>query len=70
VVLARLEEDAVARADHLDLSAPALAEADAVGDVDGLPEGVGVPRGPRALVICMSISFSVGTAGARRSLFG
>src|ERR671911_140830 len=40
VVLAGLEEHAVTRADHLDLSAPALAEADALGDLDDLPEGV------------------------------
>src|SRR5919202_3334366 len=48
VVLAGLEEHAVARTDHLDWSAAALAEADAFGDVDGLAVGVGVPRGPRA----------------------
>jgi hypothetical protein len=48
VVLAGLEEHAVAREDHLDRPAAALAEADALGDVDYLPEGVGVPRGPRA----------------------
>src|SRR5215204_3127498 len=48
VLLARLEEHAVARADHLDPSAAALAEANALGDVDGLPEGVGVPRGSGA----------------------
>jgi hypothetical protein len=48
VVLARFEEHAVARADNLDRPTAALAEAHALGDVDGLPEGVGVPRGPRA----------------------
>src|SRR5215207_3148136 len=46
VVLPRLEEHAVTRADHLDLSAAALAEAYALGDVDGLPVGVSMPRGP------------------------
>src|SRR5215208_5262740 len=48
VVLAGLEEHAVARADYLDRFAAALREADALGDVDGLAVGVGVPRGPRA----------------------
>src|SRR5918997_5155383 len=48
VVLARLEEDALARADNLGISAATLAEAHALGDVDGLPEWVSVPRGPRA----------------------
>jgi hypothetical protein len=43
--LARLEEHAVAGADHLDRSAAALAEAYALGDVDGLAVGVDVPRG-------------------------
>jgi hypothetical protein len=36
VILARLEEDAVAGPDHLDGLAAALAEADALGDVDRL----------------------------------
>ena len=40
VVLAGLEEDAVARADRLDEAAAALAEPHALGDVDGLLEGV------------------------------
>src|SRR5215207_10071585 len=40
VVLAGLEEHAVTRADHLDRSAAALREADALGDVDGLAVGV------------------------------
>src|SRR5918999_5120707 len=48
VVLTRLEEHAVAGADHLDLSAAALAEADSLGDVDGLAVGVGVPGGSGA----------------------
>src|ERR671921_854977 len=48
VVLAGLEEHPVARADHLDRSAAALAEADALGDVDGLAVGVGVPGGASA----------------------
>src|SRR5215217_2131603 len=48
VVLARLEEHRVAGPDDLDLSAAALAEPYALGNVGGLPEGVGVPRGPRA----------------------
>jgi hypothetical protein len=48
VLLARLEEHRGPRADRLDLSAPALAEAHSLGDVDGLDEGVGVPRGTRA----------------------
>src|SRR5919202_660454 len=48
VILAGLEEHAVARADHLDRSAAPLREADALGDVDGLAVRVGVPRGSRA----------------------
>src|ERR671912_2578209 len=39
MLLGRLEEHPVARADHLDLSAAALREADALGDVDGRPYG-------------------------------
>jgi hypothetical protein len=45
VVLARLEEHRVAGPDDLDLSTPAIAETYALGDVDGLPVRVGVPRG-------------------------
>src|SRR5262245_15724282 len=52
VVLAGLEENAVAGVDLLDRSAAALAPADALGDVDGLAVGVGVP----------------GRAGARREV--
>jgi hypothetical protein len=37
VMLARLEEDAVAGADDLDGTAAALAEPDALGDPDRLP---------------------------------
>src|SRR4051794_38222585 len=48
VVLARLEEDAVAGADDLDAVTLALAEADAFGDEYGLPVRVGVPGGARA----------------------
>ena len=48
VLLARLEEHAVAGADDLDRPAAALRAADALGDVDGLAVGVGVPRRPRA----------------------
>src|SRR5215208_997596 len=48
VVLAGLEEHAVARSDHLDRPAAPLAEPDALGDVDGLAEGVGVPGGASA----------------------
>src|SRR4051794_13638576 len=48
VVLAGLEEHAVARTDHLDRSAAPLCEADALGDADGLAIRVGVPRGSRA----------------------
>src|SRR5687767_5967534 len=40
VVLARLEEYAVSRTDHLYEPAASLAEPHALGDVDGLPEGV------------------------------
>src|SRR5829696_6929444 len=48
VVFARLEEHAVAGADDLNRPATVLAEADALGDVDGLAVRVGVPRGPSA----------------------
>src|SRR4051794_4786522 len=48
VVLAGLEEHAVAGADLLDRAALALAEADALGDEDGLSVRMGVPRGARA----------------------
>src|SRR5438046_3153588 len=48
VILTRTEEHAVARADDLDGLAAALREADALGDVDGLAVGMGVPRRPRA----------------------
>src|SRR5437868_4783975 len=43
VVLAGLEEDAVAGPNHVDRAAFALAEADAFGDPDRLAERVGVP---------------------------
>src|SRR5665213_4573045 len=45
VVLAGLEEHAVAGADDLYRPAVALHEADALENVDRLPERVGVPRG-------------------------
>jgi hypothetical protein len=45
VVLARLEEDAIAGADDLDRSALALAQADALGDEDRLAMGMEVPGG-------------------------
>src|ERR1044072_7604740 len=48
VSLPGLEEDAVARADHLDRAALALAEADAFGDPDRLPARMRVPGRPRA----------------------
>jgi hypothetical protein len=48
VVLAGLEEHAVAGADDLDRAAAALAESESLGDEDGLAERVGVPCGPRA----------------------
>src|SRR3954453_7076906 len=48
VVLAGLEEDAVAGSDDLDRAAFALAEADAFGDPDRLAERVRVPGGARA----------------------
>ena len=48
VLLARLEEHAVAGTDHLDRPAAPLREADALGDVDGLAVRVRVPRGPCA----------------------
>src|SRR5436309_2815521 len=48
VLLARLEEDAIAGADHFDRPAAPLAEADALGDPDRLAVRVRVPRGARA----------------------
>jgi hypothetical protein len=48
VVLAGLEEGAVAVADDLDRTAAALAQAHALGEVDRLPEAVGVPGGTSA----------------------
>src|SRR3954447_24851961 len=48
VLLAGLEEHAVARTDDLDLSAAAPAPAGSFRDIDGLAVGVGVPRGPGA----------------------
>src|SRR5207244_6704085 len=48
VVLARLEEDAVAGSDHLDRTAFALAEADSLGDPDRLAVRVGMPGGAGA----------------------
>src|SRR5213079_3075753 len=48
VVLAGLEEDAVAGSDHFDRAAFALAEADAFGDPDRLAVWVGVPGGAGA----------------------
>src|SRR3954452_829392 len=48
VVLAGLEEDAVAGADLFNRAAFTLAAADALGDEDRLTVRVGVPRGARA----------------------
>jgi len=48
VVLVGLEEHAVAGADDLDRAAAPLAQADALGDVDGLAVWVRVPGGPGA----------------------
>src|SRR2546430_3142117 len=48
VVLARLEEHAVAWADHLDRRAAPLYEANAFRDVDRLSVRMGVPRSSRA----------------------
>jgi hypothetical protein len=59
VVLARLEEDAIARPDDCDRFPAPLAEADALGDEDRLPERMGVPRRPSA-------GSEVDVGGARR----
>src|SRR3954467_1128605 len=48
VVLAGLEEDAVAGPDDLDRAAFALTEAGTLGDIDGLAVRMGVPRRPRS----------------------
>src|SRR5437588_10520284 len=48
VVLPGLEEDAVARADDLHLTALTLAKAEALGHEDRLAVRVGVPGRPRA----------------------
>src|ERR1035437_7675684 len=47
VVLTGLEEDAISGADDLGGPAAAPAEADALGDTDGLTVGVGMPRRSR-----------------------
>src|SRR5436309_4188201 len=47
VVLARLEEHAVAGPDHLDRSASPLTQANSLGDPDGLAVGMRVPRRSR-----------------------
>jgi hypothetical protein len=49
VLLAGLDEDAVAGADDRDRPAAALAASDAFRDTDGLAVGVGVPGCSRAL---------------------
>src|SRR5947209_7825782 len=48
VLLAGLEEHAVAGADDLDGASAPLREADALGDVDALTVGMRVPGGARA----------------------
>src|SRR3954451_1735884 len=48
VLFVGLEQNAVAGADDLDRAAAALAQADALGDEDGLAEGVPVPVGAGA----------------------
>src|SRR5438270_106815 len=48
VILAGLEEDAVARSHDLDLTATPLHQADTLGDVDGLAVRMRVPRRARA----------------------
>src|SRR5204862_6201529 len=48
VILAGLEEHAVAGTDHLDRSPATLGEADALDHVDRLAVGVGMPCGARA----------------------
>jgi len=47
VILARLEEDPVARLDDLDRAAAALAQANSLRDPDRLAMRVGMPRCPR-----------------------
>src|SRR5207237_6039635 len=49
VLLAWVEEDAVAGLDHLDRSAATLAETDSFGDPDGLPVRVLLPLGSRSV---------------------
>ena len=46
VILCGLEEHTVSSTDDLDRAALALAEPDAFGDIDRLPEGMGMPRRP------------------------
>src|SRR6202011_2776810 len=48
MLLAGLEEHPVTGPDRLDRAVPPLAHAKALGDVDRLPVGVRVPRGPGA----------------------
>ena len=66
VVLARSEEDAVARADHLDRPAAPLAEPDALGHVDRLAERVGVPRGAGARGEVDEVGLRAGRRDRRR----
>ena len=48
VLLARLEEDTITRADDLDRAAPALGKTDPLEDIDGLPVRMLVPCRSRA----------------------
>ena len=64
VLLARLEEDAVAGPDQLDRAAAALAEADALGDPDRLAVRVRVPGGARTRGEMNAVA--LGRAGRQR----
>ncbi len=55
VILPRLEVHAVTRPYDLDRPAAALAAAKALGNVNGLSEGVGVPRGAGTEIYCSSV---------------
>jgi len=64
VLLVGLEQDAVAGADDLDGTATALAEADALGDEDGLAERVPVPVVRAPGMKCTRLALTRDGAGA------
>jgi hypothetical protein len=64
VLLVGLEQDAVAGADDLDRAAAALAQADALGDEDGLAQRVAVPWVRARGMKCTRLALTRDGAGA------